>query len=47
VLSADATPGRISALLEQGAAEYLPKPLDVRRFLEVLDEHLRTPATVV
>jgi CheY-like chemotaxis protein len=41
VLSADATPGRIRRLLDAGAADYLSKPLDVRRFLDVVDEHLR------
>jgi len=40
VLSADATPGQIERLHAQGASEYLTKPLDVQRFLEVVDEHL-------
>jgi CheY-like chemotaxis protein len=40
VLGADATPGEIEHLLARGASEYLTKPLDVRRFLEVLDEHV-------
>src|SRR5207245_2447631 len=31
ILSADATPGRIKRLLEQGARDYLTKPLDVRQ----------------
>jgi signal transduction histidine kinase len=38
VLSADATPGQIRRLLDAGAAEYLTKPLDVRRFLAVIDD---------
>lgn len=40
VLSADATPGQITRLLQAGARDYLTKPLDVRQFLEVLDELL-------
>jgi CheY-like chemotaxis protein len=39
VLSADATAGQIERLLGAGAAAYLTKPLDVRRFLELIDEH--------
>jgi signal transduction histidine kinase/ActR/RegA family two-component response regulator len=39
VLSADATAGRVERLLETGATAYLSKPIDVRRFLEVIDEH--------
>jgi CheY-like chemotaxis protein len=38
ILSADASPGQIRRLLDHGAADYLTKPLDVRRFLDVLDE---------
>ncbi len=41
ILSADATPGRISRLLEQGAHAYLTKPLDVRQVLAVIDDTLR------
>jgi CheY-like chemotaxis protein len=37
ILSADATPGQIRRLLDAGAADYLTKPLDVRRFLDVVD----------
>jgi CheY-like chemotaxis protein/anti-sigma regulatory factor (Ser/Thr protein kinase) len=40
VLGADATPGQIEHLLARGASEYLTKPLDVQRVLEVLDEHI-------
>jgi CheY-like chemotaxis protein len=36
-LSADATPGRRTALKEAGALDYLTKPLDVKKFFEVLD----------
>jgi signal transduction histidine kinase/CheY-like chemotaxis protein len=37
VLSADATPGQVAALRAQGASEYLTKPIEVRRFLALLD----------
>ena len=37
IVSADATAGQISRLRELGAADYLTKPLDVPRFLRVLD----------
>jgi CheY-like chemotaxis protein len=40
VISADATPGRIQRLLDSGVNDYLTKPLDVRQFLRLLDEHL-------
>jgi len=39
VISADATKGQIRDLLAGGAHAYLTKPLDVRQFLQVLDEH--------
>ena len=45
VLSADATEGQIERLLEAGARAYLTKPLDVRRFLEVIDEHISPSRT--
>jgi AmiR/NasT family two-component response regulator len=38
MLSADASPGRIQHFLDSGAHAYLTKPLDVRKFLSVLDE---------
>jgi CheY-like chemotaxis protein len=38
VLSADATEGQKRRMLSAGASEYLTKPLDVARFLELLDE---------
>jgi signal transduction histidine kinase/ActR/RegA family two-component response regulator len=41
ILSADATPGRMSRLLEQGARAYLTKPLDVRQLLALIDNTLR------
>jgi CheY-like chemotaxis protein len=37
VVSADATPGQVRRMRERGAADYLTKPLDIRRFLQVLD----------
>jgi CheY-like chemotaxis protein len=42
VVSADATPGQVERLRGEGAQEYLTKPLDVRRLLEVLRDHLPT-----
>ncbi len=43
VLSADATPGTPGRLLANGAADYLTKPLDVRRLLAVIDSLGTTP----
>jgi signal transduction histidine kinase/ActR/RegA family two-component response regulator len=40
VLSADATPGRIDRLLASGAEAYLTKPLDVDKFLWLIDDIL-------
>lgn len=40
ILSADAAPRREERLKQMGAAGYLTKPLDVERFLQVLDRHL-------
>ncbi|HKW99498.1 MAG TPA: ATP-binding protein [Bryobacteraceae bacterium] len=37
VISADATHGRIERLIGMGVLDYLPKPLDIKRFLELLD----------
>ena len=37
VISADATRGRIERLLSMGVVDYLPKPLDIKRFLQLLD----------
>lgn len=37
MLSADATPAQITRLLEQGAHDYLTKPIEVEKFLHVLD----------
>jgi signal transduction histidine kinase/AmiR/NasT family two-component response regulator len=41
VISADATPGQIERLVAAGAHTYLTKPLDVRQFLQVVNEILR------
>ena len=41
ILTADATPGRKSRLLEQGARAYLTKPLDVRQLLALIDNTLQ------
>jgi CheY-like chemotaxis protein len=40
VLSADATPGQIARLMDAGANDYLTKPINVAKTLEVLDEVL-------
>ena len=40
VISADATPNVARRLLDAGAAEYLTKPLDVRRLLDVINSLL-------
>jgi len=39
-VSAEATPGKIERFLAAGARTYLTKPLDVKQFLEVIDEIL-------
>ena len=41
ILSADASARQIERLRAAGARDYLTKPLDVRRFLAVIDEALR------
>jgi len=43
VVSADASPDRIARLREAGVGDYLTKPIDVARFLEVLDRALGRP----
>jgi CheY-like chemotaxis protein len=40
MVSADATQGQIERLREMGATAYVTKPLDVRRFLELIGETL-------
>jgi len=44
VLSADATKSQINRLMSLGAEEYLTKPLEVDRFLKVIEEHFCEPA---
>jgi PAS domain S-box-containing protein len=41
VISADATRSRIERLTTMGVLDYLPKPLDIKRFLELLDTCLK------
>ena len=41
VISADATPRQGQRLLDAGAKDYLTKPLDIHRFLQVLDGALK------
>jgi CheY-like chemotaxis protein len=41
VISADATRGRIERLLSMGVLDYLPKPLDIKKFLQLLDSCLK------
>jgi signal transduction histidine kinase/CheY-like chemotaxis protein len=43
ISSADASPGRVQRLLEEGAFDFVSKPLDVGRFLEVVDAALAQP----
>lgn len=38
VLSADASPHRVDRLLQGGAHDYLTKPIDIHRFLAVIDQ---------
>ncbi len=45
IVSADATPGQIQRLKQAGAQAYLTKPIAVGRFLQVLDETLKSLAT--
>ena len=45
MLSADATPNQIERLRAAGAVEYMTKPLDVKRFLQVLQEILEKDTT--
>jgi CheY-like chemotaxis protein len=40
VLSADATDWQTKRFIEAGANDYLTKPFDLQRLLEVLDEYL-------
>ena len=40
VMTADASPARMQALLDQGADAYLTKPLDIVEFCRVLNEQI-------
>jgi response regulator of citrate/malate metabolism len=40
MVSADATAGSIRKLKEQGATDYMTKPLEISKFLDVLAENL-------
>ena len=42
VISADASPKQLERLRAAGARDYLTKPIDVRRFLAIVDEVLAT-----
>jgi PAS domain S-box-containing protein len=44
ILSADATEGQIRRLLSEGATDYLTKPFDLHRFLEVIKRTLSSRA---
>jgi CheY-like chemotaxis protein len=45
ILSADATAGQVTRLLEQGAAAYLTKPLDVHELLTLVDRFCERTVT--
>ena len=40
MISADTTAGQVKRLLAAGAQEYLAKPIEIKKLLAVLDEHL-------
>jgi signal transduction histidine kinase/ActR/RegA family two-component response regulator len=40
IISADATPGQVQRLLGAGARDYLTKPIDVARLMDLLESHL-------
>ena len=44
IISADATRHQIDHLMDAGARAYMTKPLDVQRFLDVVDESLEGDA---
>jgi len=46
IASADASPGRVRQLLEEGAFAYLTKPLDLHEFLDVVAAALASPTTI-
>jgi CheY-like chemotaxis protein len=44
VVSADATERQVKRLLDAGAVDYLTKPLDLRRFLDVVRRYTKPVA---
>jgi CheY-like chemotaxis protein/anti-sigma regulatory factor (Ser/Thr protein kinase) len=44
IVSADATPGAVRRLLDQGAQAYLTKPLDVRQLIDCVRQHVPAEA---
>jgi CheY-like chemotaxis protein len=44
VISADATPGQVQRLLAAGADDSLTKPIDLKRFLEIMVRYLSREA---
>ncbi len=47
VLSADATKSQVDRLVAAGASDYLTKPLDVDRFLKVIEQQLQSRTSLV
>lgn len=47
VLSADATKSQVDRLIAAGASDYLTKPLDVDRFLKVIEQQLHSRTSLV
>lgn len=45
IASADATPRRVQQLRDEGAFAYITKPLELQRFLDVVDDALAGPRT--
>lgn len=47
ILSADALPRQVTRMLKAGAMEYLTKPVDIKVFLEIVDEvmHKKSEST--
>jgi len=43
VISADATPGQRARLVEAGASDFVTKPFDVDRLLQIVDEYCGDP----
>jgi AmiR/NasT family two-component response regulator len=45
ILSADASPSQVPRLLALGAHAYVTKPIDITRFLEIVDGTLTEAAS--